>query len=111
MEKKLSTPADSKDAAMGTVLGAFCGDAAGGVLEFLQGKIDPERVEKALRMPGGGQNFGLGPGQFTDDSELGMCILHGVLDSGLDLDINNIVKYYGKWYQSHPFGIVPLTLR
>jgi len=96
---------DEKSAAFGAVIGAFCGDAAGGVLEFLPGMIDPERVEKALKMPGGGQNFGLGPGQFTDDSELAMCILHGVLESGTELDINKIVKYYGKWYQSHPFGI------
>lgn len=52
---------DSKDAAYGAILGAFVGDAAGGVLEFMS-SVTAEEVEAALEMPGGGC-WQLGPGQ------------------------------------------------
>ena len=40
--------ADSKDCAFGAVLGAFVGDAAGGVLEFMQGKPSSDEVRVVL---------------------------------------------------------------
>lgn len=53
---------DSKDAAYGAILGAFVGDAAGGVLEFMSSATADE-VDAALeKMPGGGC-WQLGPGQ------------------------------------------------
>lgn len=40
---------DSKDAAYGAILGAFVGDAAGGVLEFLEPEeVTPENVRETL---------------------------------------------------------------
>ncbi len=48
--------------------------------------------------------MGVGPGQITDDSEMAMCILHGILDKQRDstdkeltLDLDGITKYFGKW--------------
>lgn len=52
---------DRKDAAYGAILGAFVGDAAGGVLEFMDA-VDAVHVDAALTMPGGGC-WELGPGQ------------------------------------------------
>ena len=43
------------DAAQGALLGAACGDAAGGVLEF-SGHVWAESAAWALTMPGGGQS-------------------------------------------------------
>jgi ADP-ribosyl-[dinitrogen reductase] hydrolase len=41
--------------AIGCVLGAFVGDAAGAVLEFMKKEdISPEKVDNALKMNGGG---------------------------------------------------------
>lgn len=43
---------DSKDAAYGAILGAFVGDAAGGVLEFLEpAEVTPENVRERLASP------------------------------------------------------------
>ena len=53
-------------------------------------------VEKALRFEGGGV-FSVGPGQITDDSELAMCLLHGLIEGNGDLDINKIRDYYVMW--------------
>lgn len=54
----------SKDAGYGTVLGAFAGDAAGGVLEFLPAPPSSSQVDNALTMCGGGV-WQLGPGQVS----------------------------------------------
>ena len=45
---------DFKDASLGSIMGAFIGDAAGAVLEFCRTKIDEEGVDNALKFPGGG---------------------------------------------------------
>jgi len=44
----------NEDAAVGAVLGALVGDAAGAVLEFFRAEITAQDVEHALTMPGGG---------------------------------------------------------
>ncbi len=75
----MHTAKDSLDAAKGCVVGAFCGDAVGGYLEFWSGKITPDLVNKAFTLPGGGVHR-LEKGQITDDSELAMCLAHGILE-------------------------------
>jgi ADP-ribosylglycohydrolase len=51
----------------------------------------------------------LNPGQVTDDSEMAMCILHGLTDSIKDgkatLNLDILQSYFGRWYQSNPFDI------
>eukprot|EP00347_Sterkiella_histriomuscorum_P010277 403376918 len=102
--KYISDVKDVKlDKSMGCVIGAFIGDAAGGVLEFMK-DITQEQVDNAMLMPGGGA-MRLGNGQITDDSEMAMCIFQGLLEgrrnepqSGqLVLDLDNITKYFGLW--------------
>ena len=48
----------------------------------------------------------MGPGQITDDSEMAMCIMHGIMDSecakdesrvGSVLNIDGIAHYFGRW--------------
>ena len=58
-------------------MGAFVGDASGAVLEFYNQRITEQDVDWALKMNGGGENE-MGPGQITDDSEMAMCIMHGL---------------------------------
>lgn len=69
----------------GCVIGAFVGDAAGARLEFEE-NLTREDVTEALKFNGGGV-FNVGPGQVTDDSELAMCLIHGI--SGHILGIND----------------------
>ncbi len=63
-KKSLGTASatSSQDAAFGCLLGAFVGDSVGAVLEFNDKNNNPETVDRALTMPGGGV-WGVGPGQ------------------------------------------------
>ena len=72
-------PVDSLDAAKGCVVGAFCGDATGGKLEFWKGEIDEALVESTILLPGSGTHK-LVPGQITDDSEMALCLAHGITE-------------------------------
>ena len=89
--------------AMGCILGAWVGDAFGGILEF-RGVPSAEAVRMAWTMPGGGAHH-LGPGQVTDDSEMGISLLHGLLAGNGALDLNQVALWYGKWFSSKPFDI------
>ena len=57
----------------------------------------------------GGGCWALAPGQITDDSELAMCLLHGLVEGKGKLNTGNIVKYYGQWYVFGPFDIGQTT--
>ena len=95
-------------AAYGCIIGAFVGDAAGAVLEFRR-KISEEDVQKALTFPGGG-NLDVSPGQITDDSEMAISLLRGILHSKeKELDPLLIAKEYLNWYKSGPFDIGATT--
>lgn len=92
--------------ALGAVLGALCGDAAGATLEFAVGKIQASDVERAVTMPGGGV-FRLGPGQITDDSELALSLARGLLGhSPRDgFPMESVARQYALWFESKPFDI------
>ena len=77
--------------AKGCIYGAFIGDALGSYREF-EAKADSPQdssMNAAMKMPGGGP-FKLGKGQVTDDSELALCLLYGIMES------NEKVKEKGK---------------
>eukprot|EP01022_Parablepharisma_sp_SALTPOND_P013207 TRINITY_DN1742_c0_g1_i1.p1 TRINITY_DN1742_c0_g1~~TRINITY_DN1742_c0_g1_i1.p1 ORF type:complete len:421 (-),score=13.92 TRINITY_DN1742_c0_g1_i1:30-1292(-) len=97
-----------KEQLIGCVVGAFCGDAAGGTLEFLDIPITEKEASEALEMKGGGL-MGLGPGQITDDSELALSLANGLAESEGKLNLDRIVRYYGEWIKSGPFDIGTTT--
>ena len=51
----------------------------------------------AMDMPGGGC-FNVSPGQVTDDSELAMCLMRGLLAGEGKLDLFYHCVYYGHWF-------------
>lgn len=55
---------------LGTIYGAFIGDALGSFCEFEQ-DIRTSVIKHAMTMPGQG-TFNLDPGQLTDDSEMAL---------------------------------------
>ena len=61
-------------------------------------------MDFCLSMPGGG-NFGVNSGQVTDDSELAMCLMHGLTETkeASTLDIDAVLRWYKKWAGSEPF--------
>ena len=66
--------------ATGSILGAFVGDATGGHREFAVITLTDEEMAETMSMPGGGP-WNKAPGQITDDSELAMCLLWGLINS------------------------------
>ena len=85
-------------ASLGSMLGAFIGDSLGSYVEFTRGvdAIDESIVDEAMSMPGGGI-WKLQPGQITDDSELAMCQLRGLLAGEGKFDLFHICLYYREW--------------
>jgi len=98
----------SPDAALGAVLGALVGDAAGAVLEFLGRDLTSADVEEALTMPGGG-TWAVAPGQVTDDGELTMSLLNALVES--PNEPHAAAAHYARWVASDPFDIGITTLR
>lgn len=94
---------DHFDSALGALLGACIGDAAGATLEFLGRTPTQEEVSHALTLPGGGI-FHLAPGQITDDGELTLCLAHALADSQ-QFDLEKIARRYADWVRSKPFDI------
>lgn len=97
------------DAALGALLGACVGDAAGAVLEFMEPPPSPTQVQWALTMPGGGV-WGVAPGQITDDGELMLCLAQALADSPT-FELERIARTYAAWIASPPFDIGTTTSR
>ena len=105
---------------LGCLYGVAIGDAVGGVLEFMPGRIGDVDVENALNLPGGGCH-GLLPGQVTDDTELAVALARGLLSTKLHernvaqkVNIgeqfpeklwDEVALEYNRWYESEPFDI------
>jgi ADP-ribosyl-[dinitrogen reductase] hydrolase len=93
--------------ALGCLLGAFTGDAAGATLEF-RPRVSEADARWAMSMPGGGQ-LNVGPGQITDDSELALALAHALLHADVDASdadefpAQHVSQAYNEWFQSHPF--------
>lgn len=100
---------DQNDAALGALLGACVGDAAGAVLEFVDPPPTAAQVQWALTMPGGGV-WGIAPGQITDDGELMLCLAQTLADSAT-FDLERIARTYAAWIASPPFDIGSTTSR
>ena len=83
------------------MLGAFVGDSLGSYLEFETGVMSEARIDIAMGMPGGGC-WNLTPGQVTDDSELAMCQLRGLVAGEGKFDLFHLCLYYGSWIATGP---------
>lgn len=58
----------------------------------------------------GGGTHGVGAGQITDDSEMGLCLMWGLVASEKEdgiatMDLMKICECYKLWLKSHPFDI------
>lgn len=93
----------SLDRAKGAVVGALCGDVCGAPLEMLGRLPSYQEVEEALTMINGGGIHRVAPGQITDDGELTLCQLHGLVDFIQTENYDSIANMYQQWYFSKPF--------
>ncbi len=91
------------DAALGCLLGALVGDAAGATLEFLDYDPTAADADRAMTMPGGGE-LQVAPGQITDDGELTLCLAQA-LSSSVTFSLETVAQFYAKWVESRPFDM------
>lgn len=87
-------------------LAGWCADAVGSRLEFRNTTFTEEEVFNAMNMIGESTG-GTYSGQFTDDSEMEIALLTGIVE-GKDDDYfptEYIANNYIKWYQTEPFDI------
>eukprot|EP00755_Sulcionema_specki_P001883 Sspe_Gene.117674::Locus_109269_Transcript_1_1_Confidence_1.000_Length_427::g.117674::m.117674 len=97
-----------RNAAYGAVLGACVGDSVGSYLEFSR-NVTPEKVDKAMGMPGGGHH-GISPGQVTDDGEMTVSLATGLVKSlegkvTIEAIEHAVGREYARWLASPPFDI------
>ena len=105
--RHLASLSDIHNRAIGSIVGAFLGDAMGSVLEFDQ-KLTEQKVKTSLKLSGGGV-FELAPGQITDDSEMALSLAKGLISDPFVLNLGMIVSNYSIWYDSPPFDIGDTT--
>lgn len=103
----LASRSDIHNRAIGSIIGAFLGDAMGSVLEFSLKATDLQ-VKTAMKLSGGGV-FELAPGQVTDDSELALSLAKALIVESYVLNLPAIAKSYREWYDSSPFDIGTTT--
>jgi len=98
-KKSLSTEELKKDKARGCMFGLFIGDALGSYLENTVTLNSDAEVRKAMLIPGGGF-FKTCPGQGTDDSEIALSLMYGLLAGKGQFDMVEITRSFGKYYTS-----------
>ena len=94
-----------KHLAQGALLGSAVGDAIGVSREFMDVATQSE-MDHVMQMPGGGVH-NAAPGAVTDDTELQISQLRGLLEpvsAGATM-WDNVAKWYCAWARSHPFDM------
>jgi ADP-ribosyl-[dinitrogen reductase] hydrolase len=92
------TAAVTSERAAGAVLASASGDALGAPHEFGA----PLPPEAPLRMTGGGP-FGWKPGEWTDDTQVALCLLAPLAQG--DLRISAVEDGFLNWYESRPADV------
>ncbi len=86
------TPQTLRERCAGSLVGLACGDAVGTTVEFQSRGTFPLVTD----MVGGGP-FGLGPGQWTDDTSMALCLAESLLEaSGFD-PVDQMNRYLDWW--------------
>ncbi|AGD92607.1 putative ADP-ribosyl glycohydrolase [Megavirus lba] len=94
-----------------TILGAITADSLGSSFEFMKSKDVKLLLKHNNNLKNGligAGPFELIPGQFTDDSEMALCIIYCIIKYKT-YDQNVISKKYHEWYLSDPFDMGKTT--
>jgi ADP-ribosyl-[dinitrogen reductase] hydrolase len=103
MESTKATPGvpdGLHDKFRGVLLGLAVGDALGAPLEFQPARSPGDYVAEMI---GGGWQQ-LGPGEWTDDTQLALCVVESLLAKSV-FDPDDIARRFVKWMESGPKDI------
>ena len=82
---------------IGSMLGMAIGDAMGARYEFEDFRYDKIDLEDMGKGPGG--DFSLQPGQWTDDTSMGLCIADSLLMNNGKLSEHDIMHRFIAWWR------------
>ena len=92
----------------GCLLGAACGDALGGPVEFMNREAILKRHGKPVREMIGGGWLKLDPGETTDDTAMMRMLAESIVEHDV-VDTTDIARRYVAWMQTNPPDIGNIT--
>ena len=84
-----------------TLFAGWCADAVGARLEFLNTRLDQKHVDDAMRFQRE-SSVNIPVGQYTDDTEMELCLLDGLLKATNEYPLEEIAKNYIQWFKTGP---------
>jgi len=94
---------DIVDRFRGCLVGLAVGDALGAPVEGLGPEEIQRRYGRVTELMGGGW-LGLGPGEWTDDTAMMLCIARSIVDKGR-FDPNDVAQKFLGWFEAGALGI------
>lgn len=91
------------DKIKGALFGVAIGDALGATTEFMSKEEIQIKYGKVTELVGGGP-WGLEPGQVTDDTEMTLAVIKGIMSNSIN-PIEEIGKQFLYWIDSNPVDI------
>ena len=86
---------DKEKRAIGSIMGMAIGDAMGSRYEFEP--VDYNKQDLFNMGEGAGGHFKLEPGQWTDDTSMGLCIADSLLVNNGNYDADDLIKRFIAW--------------
>jgi ADP-ribosyl-[dinitrogen reductase] hydrolase len=87
-----------------TLMAGWVADAVGARLEFLNQRFNSNQVDEAMRHEGKAST-NIKRGQYTDDTEMEICLMNGLIESTDEYPCEIIAKNYIEWLSSGPYDI------
>ncbi len=87
-----------------TLMAGWVADAVGARLEFFNRRFKPNQVDEAIRHEGEASTT-IRRGQYTDDTEMEICLMNGLIESTDEYPCKIIAKNYIEWLSSGPSDI------
>ena len=91
--KKLS---EIEKSCIGSIVGMGIGDAIGARVEFLPLSYNFNKIKDMGNFPAG--KFNLKPGQWTDDTAMGLCIADSLIEKNGEFEPNDIMMRFILWW-------------
>ena len=85
-----------EESCIGSILGMAIGDAIGARVEFKKLDYEYKGIKNMGDHPAG--KFNLKPGQWTDDSSMGLCIADSLIENKGNFDPRNIMMRFLLWW-------------